>query len=161
SEALQAAWLTSAPLPRSCPAYDAWADEETLDSVEVLFVAASGRAVESLFGHVLLRLVRRDDPERVRGPSFDTDVQLVALTGAELPGLQYAIRGLTGAYQLTLLTTTHGDLRRELLEDEQRSIRRFRLNLTSAEKRRALERIWELERTGYSQYFFFTHNCAG
>jgi len=143
-----------------CPAFEAWADEPSLEGLEVLYVAASGRALESLFGHVLLRVVRREDPGRVRGPSFDTQVQLVALTGGDLPGLEYAWRGLTGGYQMALVTTTFGDLRRELLEGEQRGIRRFRLNLTASERRRALERIWELERVGYSRYFFFGHNCA-
>ncbi|HEY8209056.1 MAG TPA: DUF4105 domain-containing protein [Myxococcaceae bacterium] len=160
SDQLRHDGLLDQPLLRDCPAFEAWADEPSLETLEILYVAASGRAVESLFGHVLLRLVRRDDPSRVRGPSFDTQVQLVALTGAERPGPEYAWRGLTGGYQLALITTTFGDLRRELLEGEQRGIRRFRLNLTASERRRALERIWELERVGYSRYFFFGHNCA-
>jgi hypothetical protein len=151
--------LVPAPPEARCPAFEAWADEPSLEAVEVLLVAATGRAVESLFGHVMLRL-QRSGGARVAGPSFQTAVQLVALTGAEQPGLEYAVRGLTGGYQIAVLTTSFGDLRRELLEDEQRGIRRFRLNLTATERRRALERIWELERTGYARYFFFGHNCA-
>jgi hypothetical protein len=67
---------------------------------------------------------------------------------------------MTGGYSTVFLTGTLGDITHESLELEQRTIRRFRLNLTASEARRALERIWELERRGYLGYYFFTDNCA-
>lgn len=142
-----------------CPAFEGWARAETLESVEVLFVAASGRAPESLFGHLLLQLVRGEDDE-VSGPSFGTAIQLVALTGAEPPTPRYLWRGLTGGYQMAVLTTPTGDLFHQTLEHEQRSIRRFRLKLSATERARFLERVWDLERRGYFEYWFFTDNCA-
>ncbi|MBX5480302.1 MAG: DUF4105 domain-containing protein [Myxococcaceae bacterium] len=142
-----------------CPAFDRWADPATLDHAEVLYVAASGRAPESLFGHILLRLVRKPGPW-VQGPSFGTAVQLAALTGADKPDLRYLIRGLTGGYRIGVMTAPMAQISRETLESEQRSIRRFRLVLDAEERVRLLERVWELERRGYLEYWFFTDNCA-
>lgn len=158
-EALAAAGLGEV-LPRgSCPAFDAWAEPASLSHFEVLLVAASGRAPESLFGHIMLRPVRRPQAV-VQGPSFGTVVQLAALTGADNMGMGYVLRGLTGGYALVTLTTTLGDVRLQMLESEQRTLRRFRIRLTESERLRLLERIWESERRGYLEYFFLTDNCA-
>lgn len=144
--------------PTDCPAFDRWADEESLSHVEVLFAAPTSAAPESLAGHVSLRLVRRDS-ESVAGPSFDPVIQFVALTGGETAGLAYAARGISGGYPLVVLTTTAGDALAEA-KRENRTIRRFHLRLTSVETRRLLQRVWEAERRSYSRYFFFTDNCA-
>ncbi|MCE9670938.1 DUF4105 domain-containing protein [Myxococcus stipitatus] len=142
-----------------CPAFDAWAELDLLSHFEVLLVAATGRQPESLFGHLLLRPVWREGP-RVRGPTFERVVQLVALTGMEARGLGYVVKGMTGGYDTVFLTGTMGDLAHEALELEQRTIRRFHLRLTRGEEARMLERVWELERRGYLGYYFFTDNCA-
>ncbi|WP_338863191.1 DUF4105 domain-containing protein [Myxococcus stipitatus] len=143
----------------ACPAFDAWAEKDLLSHFEVLLVAATGRQPESLFGHLLLRPVWREGAQ-VRGPSFERVVQLVALTGMESRGLDYVVKGMTGAYDTVFLTGTMGDLTHEALELEQRTIRRFHLRLTRGEEERMLERVWELERRGYMGYYFFTDNCA-
>ncbi|MBJ6763608.1 DUF4105 domain-containing protein [Myxococcaceae bacterium JPH2] len=159
SEFIAEAGLGSLPARGDCPAFDAWADVDALSHFEVLMVAASGRQAESLFGHLLVRPVWREG-EVARGPNFERVVQLVALTGMEAKGLGYVVKGMTGGYDTVFLTGTMGDLTHEARELEQRSIRRFRLNLTRAETVRMLERVWELERRGYMGYYFFTDNCA-
>ncbi|WP_434379679.1 DUF4105 domain-containing protein [Melittangium boletus] len=147
--------------PRAaCPAFDAWARQEALAEVEVLLVSSTGRQPESLFGHLMLRPVWREDAEAVRGPGFDAVVQPVALTGGRARGPDYVLMGLAGGFSLAFLTTTLGDVAHEALELEQRTVRRFRLRLTAGERVRVLERVWELERRGYLPYFFATDNCA-
>lgn len=158
-EIIAAEGLGALPPRGRCPAFDAWADMEHLSYFEVMMVAASGRHSESLFGHLLMRPVWREGAVP-RGPGFASVVQLVALTGLDSRGLGYALKGLSGGYDIGFLTTTMGDLSHETLELEQRSMRRFRLRLTATEQARLLERIWELERRGYFPYRFFTDNCA-
>ena len=150
--------LRTAPAPH-CPAFDRWANPERLSHFEVLFAAATGKAPESMFGHVLLRVVRREGAF-VDSPDFGAVVQLVAVTGSDANGLRYVGRGLSGKYSLATVTSTFGDLVRETTEYEQRTVRRYRLKLSPIEERRLFERIWESERRGYSSYFFFTENCA-
>ncbi len=145
--------------PTRCPAFERWLDADALTQAEVLFVASSGRRPESMFGHMLLRLVH-EGGTRVRGPAFGIAVQLVALNGAESSGIRYALRGLAGGYPLVTLTSPLGDVLRESLRFEQRTIRRYRLNLTRVELRRLAERVWESERRGYTDYWFFSENCA-
>jgi hypothetical protein len=158
-ELLRADELGPLPPRGPCPAFDAWADVENLSHFEVMMVAASGRAPESLFGHLLMRPVWREGAVP-RGPGFAPVVQLVALTGLESKGVGYLLKGLLGGYDTGFLTTTMGDVSHETLELEQRSMRRFRLQLTQGEQVRLIERIWELERRGYFPYRFFTENCA-
>ena len=59
-----------------------------------------------------------------------------------------------------VFTLSMTDLEREKLSGEQRSMTRWKLELTAAEQRRFLERAWELERRGRFSYAFFSDNCA-
>jgi len=149
---------TVAPRP-DCPAFNTWANTGELSHFEVLLVASTGRQPESLFGHLMMRPVWREGSV-VRGPSFESVVQPVALTGVETAGPGYVLKGLSGGFSLAFLTTTRGDLSHETLELEQRTVRRFRLRLTEGERIRLIERVWEMERRGYLPYYFATDNCA-
>lgn len=142
----------------ACPDLDAWAELELLEGIEVLLMSSSGRAPESLFGHVLLRTVHREG-ERVRGPSFESAVQIVALTDDDA-GAGYFVRGILGGYPTIVSTVSAADFTRSALVEEQRVVRRFRLDLDRAEMGQVLERVWELEGRGYFDYQFFTDNCA-
>lgn len=158
-ELIAAEGLGSLPPRGRCPAFDAWVDQANFSHFEVMLAAASGRQPESLFGHLMLRPVWREGAVP-RGRGFTPVVQLVALTGMEARGLGYALKGLFGGFDTAVLTTTLGDVAHETLELEQRTLRRFRLNLTRSEQVRLIERVWELERRGYFPYYFFTDNCA-
>ncbi len=149
----------SALQPSACPGFDAWADLRTLSHVEALFVAASGRAPESLFGHLALQLVRKPGAH-VEGPSFGSVIQLVALTGEQEGGFTYALRGIGGGFSAGVVTTAMAGVAHQSLEREQRTMRRYRLELSPVELTRFAEKTWELERRGYFDYFFFTDNCA-
>ncbi|MGA9526377.1 MAG: DUF4105 domain-containing protein [Myxococcaceae bacterium] len=146
------------PPPAHCPAFEAWAELDALSHLEVLLVASSGRSPESLFGHLLLRPVYREG-ETIRPPTLQTVIQIAAMTDSE-HGALYLARGIFGGYRITVFTITAGDLAREVLEFEDRTVRRFRVNATAEENRRLLQRAWELERRGYYDYKFFTDNCA-
>lgn len=143
----------------TCPAFDGWADLPHLESIEVLFVAASASAPESAFGHLMLRPVYGSGA-RVKSPGFQTVIQIVALTSKADGGAAYLWRGLTGEFPMVVMTTTLASVRREKLELEQRDIHRFRLRLNGRERARLMDRVWDLERTGTFPYHFFSENCA-
>lgn len=145
-------------LPRGsgpCPAFDEWVRLEQLDHLEVLLVQASGRAPESLFGHLLVRPVWTQS----LGPSFDTAIQFAAIT-APKAGPAHLAKGLFGGYSIGVFTISMTDLLREKLSGEQRSMTRWKLALSRDEMRRFLERAWEFERRGRFAYAFFSDNCA-
>gem|GEM_PF-2792063 len=141
--------------PGACPAFDEWVRLDELEHLEVLLVQASGRAPESLFGHLLVRPVWKTS----LGPSFDTAIQFAAIT-APKAGPAHLAKGLFGGYSIGVFTISMTDLLREKLSGEQRTMTRWKLSLSKAEMRRFLERAWEFERRGKFAYAFFSDNCA-
>ena len=140
-----------------CPAFEQWADEESLRSIEILFVSPTGRRAAATFGHVLIRLVRQTG-DRPRGD--DVVYEIVALAGFGNTSLSYVTGGLTGRFPLVFQPTSLRDALSENLRDEQRGMRRFRLNLSPTQRRRVLERLYEVERRAYLPYRFLDQNCA-
>lgn len=150
------ALLGSAP----CPAFERAMRPCELSHAEVLYAAPSATRPESLFGHVLLRFVYRDSREGAAlAPSFDPVFQIGAISG-ELSGADFAVQGLTGGLATVFTRTRLATVLAENVERDQRTIRRYRLELTALERRRLLERAWELERRGFPAYYFTSENCA-
>lgn len=143
---------------RSCPAFDAWAGAAHVRGFEVVFAAPSSVSSQALFGHLLLRVLRDDDEGGATGGG--RAVQLAALVSPLEPRLSYVLRGLGGGFRGVYTFTTVADVQYEALGLEQRSLRRFALKLDASRRARLLARLWELERTGYLDYRFFTANCA-
>ena len=152
--ALDPSWAPGVP---DCPAYEAWADLEHLPKFEVIFATPSSSSAQALFGHLLLRLVREDDAGDLGAMQV---MQLAALVSPLEPTSSYILRGLGGGFRGVFSITTLADVQQEALGLEQRSLRRFALELTVDQRQRLLERVWELERVGYIDYRFFKANCA-
>ncbi len=151
--ALEPAWRPS----RACPRFDAWAEPEHVSGFDVAFTAPATGGAQSLFGHLLLTIVR----DATVVPGNEQVMELAALISpAEPGGLGYLAKGLTGGFYGIFTFSSLADVRHESLELEQRSIRRFRLDLNPAQRLRLLERMWDLERVGYLWYRFFDANCA-
>lgn len=144
-----------------CPSFDQWARPSQLHHAEVLFAAPSAVRPESLFGHVLLRFVYADTPDGASlAPSYDPVFQIGAMESAAGSGFDYAWRGLTGGLTTVFTRTTLASVFKDNIERDQRTIRRYRLVLSEHERRRLLERAWELERRGFPSYVFASENCA-
>lgn len=150
--------LPPKPAPR-CPAFERWARPDGLDHFEVLFSAPSGEHPESIFGHVLLRPVPREN-DLATGPDAQPVLEIAAITPLSEHPASYLWHGITGGYVTIFGVTTLGQILKQNVEIDHRTIRRYRLALTPTETRRALQRMWELERRGYLAYYFFTENCA-
>jgi hypothetical protein len=153
--------LTGAPAAApSCAAFERWAELDRLAEVEVVLAAPSTAMVGSLFGHLFLRLVYRDDDGETpahlsRSVAFlaDNDVPFEADRG-------YAWKGLTGVYSASLHERPFMDAFREYVVTEGRDLRRWRLALDARERRALMERIWTVEDAGQFAYYFFRQNCA-
>lgn len=143
--------------PRSCPRFDFWADPTHVLGLEVAFAAPSTTSAQSVFGHLLLTIVR-DGTQR---PGTEQVMEFSALVSPFEPrDSSYLVKGLTGGFRGVFALTGMDDVRHEALELEQRSLRRFRLELSPDQRLRVLERIWELDRVGYLDYRFLDANCA-
>lgn len=139
-----------------CPRLEAWMDLDRVDGVEIVLAEASSVHPESLFGHLMLRIVPRG---RV-GPTFDRYYQFMALHGNRMTPSEFMLRGFLGGFPTALLPSTLDAVVQRTVVGEHRSLRRHRLNLTRPQLRRLLERIWELERRHLYPYHFLTDNCG-
>jgi uncharacterized protein DUF4105 len=149
-----------APAARRCEPFEAWADLDRLDAVEVVLAAPSTAMIGSLFGHLFVRLAYRDDDGRAplhlsRTVAFlaDNDVPFDA-------DPTYALKGIAGRYHASLHQRSFLDSYREYVVVEGRDLRRWRLNLTAPERRALLERIWTVAHGARYAYYFFRRNCA-
>jgi hypothetical protein len=158
-QAVLAPFEVSRPSSASCPAFERWARLSELSHIEVLFSAPSGAHIESLFGHLMLRPVYRSTG-RTAGSSSERVMQIAALTGLGERLDVLLARGLTGGYPAVFSFAPLNNVLRQNLEIEQRSLRRWKLQLSEAETLNLMQRMWELERRGYPRYYFFTENCA-
>jgi hypothetical protein len=152
--------LGAPPAPPACPAFERWADLDRLADVEIVLATPSTAMAASLFGHILVRLVYRDDdgatPLHVsQSVAFlaDNDVPFAA-------DRAYALKGIAGYFTASLHERPFLDAYREYVVLEGRDLRRWRLNLSPAERRDLMERIWTAERASRTKYYFFSRNCA-
>ncbi|MFL5319825.1 MAG: DUF4105 domain-containing protein [Myxococcaceae bacterium] len=137
-----------------CASFESHADPGTVTGFEVLYSVPSAARPESLFGHLFL-WVRRDGD---RAPGEVIEI------GAVVPPDDSMVRkisaGLAGGYLSAFEARPLQDVLREHNESDQRDLRRYALNLTPTERGRLLEEIFDVERSGYFPYFFFSQNCA-
>ncbi len=142
--------------PARCEAFLAWARPQDLSHHELLFALPTGKRPVLPFGQLLLRPVHREAPSRPAGPS--PEVRGGPGFVAHLPeASEHSLRrrfwlGLFGGYRRQV--TSEG------LEDDPRTLRRFRLRLSGDENLRLLERLWELEQRGDDRYWLLTQNGA-
>jgi len=148
------------PAPSRCAAFERWADLDRLVDIEIVLATPSTAMVASLFGHVFLRIVYRDDNGET---PLHTSQTIAFLADNDVPfaaDRTYALKGLVGSYNASLHERAFLDAYREYVVLEGRDLRRWRLNLTPAERRAVMERLWTVEHTAHYAYYFFRRNCA-
>ncbi|TAJ25857.1 MAG: DUF4105 domain-containing protein, partial [Nitrospirae bacterium] len=107
-------------------------------------------------GHTLLRIDQRGQTEQTRILAYTINF---AADVPPDPGLEYALKGITGGYKGNFSTTPYYLKVQEYRDIENRDIWEYRLNLTDAQIRRMLMHAWELGNTHFD-YYFFKENCS-
>jgi hypothetical protein len=144
----------------SCPAFERWADLDRLADVEIVLATPSTAMAASLFGHILLRLVYRDDDGTT---PLHISQTMAFLADNDVPfqaDRAYALKGIAGYYTASLHERPFLDAYREYVVLEGRDLRRWRLNLSPGERRDLMERLWTAEHASRTSYYFFHRNCA-
>ncbi len=150
--------------PPTCLAYQRWAARERLARIELHLATPSTVTMASMFGHVFLRLVARAPAgEPPEAPDLIEDRTLAFLVESAAPLADeplYALKGIAGAYQASLLERSFFETYRTYVVTEGRDLRRYHLHLSPAETEALLQRLWSLRQAGRYRYFFFGSNCA-
>ncbi|MEM1349863.1 MAG: DUF4105 domain-containing protein, partial [Myxococcota bacterium] len=149
----------SAKLPVACPQFEQWADMPHVEGIDLLLAAATSERPESLYGHLLMA-VRYSSEGSMRSRGFEPVYQYGAITDTDVDKVTYFSKGLFGGFYSIIQPNTFRGTDRLFMQYEQRTLRRYALNLSPKELRQVMERIWEAERHVTFQYFFLSDNCA-
>jgi len=140
-----------------CAAFERWANLTSLYGIEILLASPSTHDPVSSFGHTMIRL-RYVDHHR---PDVDDPVyEIIALTDVRDSTIDYVTRGISGQYPLVFEPKSLRQISMDNRALQARDIVRYGFNLDTIDRRRILERLWELERRAYLPYRFQDQNCS-
>ncbi|MFL5785713.1 MAG: DUF4105 domain-containing protein [Bacteriovoracaceae bacterium] len=142
------------PKPVECKDYQWWRENLPAQSVTVIFASYYANNPASIFGHTFLRINSSD-----KKSISDYGVDFSALTTTE-SGVIFAIRGVFGGYTGQFNMKPYYMKLNEYIENENRDLWEYDLNLTPEQVDRLLAHIWELQKNTYFDYYFFRENCS-
>ncbi|MDP5030695.1 MAG: DUF4105 domain-containing protein [Paraglaciecola sp.] len=140
----------------SCPAFQAFSQEQEIESVSIVFATGFLGNPASYYGHLLIKLNSAN--------SELSDLQNTAINfGADVPVNEnmaaYIIKGIIGGYDSAFTQQQYFLHAGNYGESELRDLWEYELDLDKTALRLLLGHIWELLEIDY-QYFFFNRNCA-
>ncbi|MEQ1793219.1 MAG: DUF4105 domain-containing protein [Nitrospira sp.] len=142
--------------PLSCERFRQWFDEFNAEAISLIFPTGFMNNPSSMFGHTFLRVDGKDQTPQTRILAYTINY------AAQLPpdaGIEYAYKGLVGAYPGYFSTIPYYLKVQEYRDIDNRDIWEYRLNLTERQVTRLLMHTWELG-NAYFDYYFFGENCA-
>ena len=142
-----------------CEEFERWADMQNVEGIDLLLAAATSDRPESLYGHLLLG-VRYREGISIRSRGFEPVYQYGAITDTNVSKVDYFTKGLLGGFYSVIQPNTFRGVDRLFMQYEQRTLRRYALNLSPRQVRQVMERLWEAERHITFPYYFLSDNCA-
>lgn len=137
-----------------CKDYQWWRANLPFHSVTIIFASYYANNPASIFGHTFMRINSSD-----KKSISDYGVDFSALTDTD-HGLEFAIRGVIGGYMGQYNIKPYYMKMNEYIENENRDLWEYDLNLTADQIDRMIAHIWELQKNTYFDYFFFRENCS-
>ncbi len=141
--------------PPSCPEYSRWLATMRPGSATLVFASAHINAPASMFGHTLLRINRRDLPDKVL---LSNIVNYAGVPTTENPVL-YTLLGLTGGFIGVFQAMPYYVKVQEYANFDKRDLWEYDLALTDEELERLVRHIFEMDQTHFD-YFYLTENCS-
>lgn len=148
-------WNEDAPLAH-CGEYQQWRDDMPIGQLVLVFPAAYLNSPSSMFGHTLLRLDERPDPDAVW---LSRSINFGAQVDAEENSILYIWRGLAGGYPGQFSVVSYVDKIRDYAFIENRDMWEYALDLKHDELDWLVRHLWELRDINFD-YFFFDENCS-
>lgn len=147
------------PPTSECPAFEEWFDRENITGIELVFVGARADAVESIYGHIIIRATYGNGAPYFRAgeqPVF----QFGAVTPSHVSSAEYIFKGLFGGFSSVLEYNSWRVADRLFARYEGRTLQRYPMNLSAEQIQQVMQRIWESQRQVHYIYYFFHQNCA-
>ncbi|OGV74007.1 MAG: hypothetical protein A3K19_22640 [Lentisphaerae bacterium RIFOXYB12_FULL_65_16] len=146
--------IDTARLPvQACAEFEAVYADIKPRSVVLVFPSAFLNSPASMFGHTLLNVRSWHKSELLnQAITYSAFAQ-------DTNGVLFAVKGICGLYPGYYSVLPYYRKVQEYNDINRRDIWEYDLNLTEPEVRRLMLHTWEL-RDIYSDYYFFTENCA-
>lgn len=142
------------PKPVECKDYQSWRENLPFHSVTMIFASYYANNPASVFGHTFMRINSSD-----KKSISDYGVDFSAMTDTD-SGVEFALRGIFGGYIGQFSLKPYYIKMNEYIENENRDLWEYDLNLTTEQIDRLLDHIWELQRNTFFDYYFFRENCS-
>jgi hypothetical protein len=137
-----------------CQEHKWWRENLPFKSVSVIFASYYANNPSSIFGHTFLR-INSSDTKSIS----DYGVDFTAITNTD-HGVEFAVRGLIGGYIGLFSLKPYYMKMNEYLENENRDLWEYDLNLSAAQIETMLDHLWELQKNTYFDYYFLDENCS-
>lgn len=142
------------PINVECTEFKWWKDNLPYHSVSVIFASYYANNPASMFGHTLLR-INSSDKKNIS--DYGVDFSAISPTDH---GIEFAVRGLMGGYTGLFSIKPYYMKMNEYLENENRDLWEYDLDLKPEQIGYMLDHLWELMRHGSFDYFFLDENCS-
>ncbi len=142
------------PKPVECKDYTWWRENLPAESITIIFASYYANNPASIFGHTFMRINSSD-----KKSISDYGVDFSALTSTD-HGVEFAVRGVLGGYIGQYNMKPYYMKMNEYIENENRDLWEYDLNLNAEQIDRLLAHIWELQKNTYFDYYFFRENCS-
>lgn len=140
--------------PAECKDYKWWRENLPFHSVTMIFASYYANNPASIFGHTFMRINSSD-----KKSISDYGIDFSALTDTD-SGVEFAVRGIFGGYIGQYNMKPYYMKMNEYIENENRDLWEYDLNLTTEQIDRLLDHVWELQKNTYFDYYFFRENCS-
>jgi len=142
-----------------CKAFERWADLESVQAVDVVYVTPSWSDASASMGHVIFR-IRHAGSQRVTDQSQDPVIAYAAID-RQATTSAYLLKGLTGGLTASLKVEALGTVYRRYGIEEARDLVHYELVLSRDERRYLLGEVHaELRQKVAVPYAFLSVNCA-
>lgn len=138
-----------------CPEYRKWHATLNAGSVSLVFSSAFMNAPASMYGHTLLLLGRKHDPDNKLLANI---LNFAAYPTTDDPIL-YTLLGLAGGFPGRFAAMPYYVKVQEYSNFESRDLWEYRLAFSQEQIERLLMHAWELDHT-YFDYYFLDENCS-
>jgi hypothetical protein len=142
----------------SCPKFNQFTQQQSVNSVSVIFATGFLANPASYYGHLLIKL-NTEDKFKHQNTLQDTAINF----GADIPLDEnmalYVIKGIIGLYDASFTQQEYFYHEGNYRESELRDLWEYELALEQQDTNLLVGHIWELLDADYT-YYFFNRNCA-
>lgn len=143
------------PKPIECPAFNAWSDNGSFQSISVIYVTGYLGNPASFYGHTFLKFNTGDK----QSYSLDKTINYGAVVpDAENP-ITYIYKGIVGGYEGGFSEVGYYFHQNNYGDNELRDMWEYELNISAQDTALISAHAWETLKKEYT-YFFFKKNCA-